>query len=285
MKTSLPLCVLFALTPLARAADVPTVAGVEGQPLAANAARLVKALDFLGTPLPGDANKQLAKAIADNDAQKVQEALDKHVLFAVQINPEARVKVAKGPGSTSLQQAGWTPVLVKVLNDSTVKKQLKIISPQAGDRFSGRTDKGPKDDPKVVERFLGAEIFTQPPMTDTLSGLKVEYAIALLYSGESGKREATIGFDIGQGNQDLGFRGEVPVLFEVRPAVPVKVNVTDFDGKPTTGRFLITDASGHVYPPQAKRLAPDLFFQKQVYRHDGGTILLPPGKFTVQYGR
>ncbi len=284
-RLSLALFALFSFASATRAADVPVIGDVEGQPLAANAGRIVKALDFLGTPLPEDANKALAKAIEDKDAKKVQEVLDKHVLFAITINPEARIKVAKGPGSTALQQAGWTPVLVKVMNDSTVKKQLKIMSPQAGDRFSGRGDKNPKDDPKIADRFLGVEVFTAPPLTDTLSGLKVEYAVVLIYSGESGKREATIGFDIGQGNQDLGFRGETPVLFEVKPAIAVKVKITDFDGKPTTGRFLITDASGHVYPPQAKRLAPDLFFQKQIYRHDGETILLPPGKFTVQYGR
>ena len=128
-------------------------------------------------------------------------------------------------------------------------------------------------------------MFTAPPMTADLSGLKVEYAVALIYSTEAGKREATIGFDVGQGNQDLGFRGEVPVLFDVKPAVPVKLNVADFDGKPTVGRFTFTDAAGHVYPPQPKRLAPDLFFQQQIYRPDGGTVLLPPGEFTVEYGR
>lgn len=287
LRLSLALFALFSLAGATRAADVPIVADVEGQPLAANAARVVKALDFLGTPLPEDASKALAKAIEDKDAKKVQEVLDKHVLFAVTINPEARLKVAKGPGSTALQQAGWTPVLVKVMNDSTVKKQLKIMSPQAGNVYSGAGGqaKNPKDDPKIVERFLGVEVFTAPPLTDTLSGLKVEYAIVLIYSSESGKREATIGFDIGQGNQDLGFRGETPVLFEVKQAVEVKVKITDSDGKPTTGRFLITDASGHVYPPQAKRLAPDLFFQKQIYRHDGETILLPPGDFTIEFGR
>ena len=110
----------------------------------------------------------------------------------------------------------------------------------------------------------------------------MEYAIALIYSSESGKREATIGFDVGQGNQDLGFRGEMAVLFEVKPAIKVKVNVTDFDGKPTVGRFTFTDAAGHVFPPQAKRLAPDFFFQKQIYRPDGGVVLLPPGEFTVR---
>ena len=283
----LSLCALVALASASPAADIPVIGDVEGQPLAANAGRVLKALDLLGAPLPEDATKALTKAIEDKDAKTVQELLDKHVLFAVTINPEARLKVAKGPGSTALQQAGWTPVLVKVMNDSTVKKQLKIMSNQSGPVYSGAGGqaRNPKDDPKIVERFLALEVFTQPPLTDTLSGLKVEYAIALIYSSESGKREATVGFDIGQGNQDLGFRGETPVLFEVKPAIAVRVKVTDFDGKPTTGRFLITDASGHVYPPQAKRLAPDLFFQKQIYRHDGGTILLPPGKFSVQYGR
>ncbi len=283
----LALFALFAVTSAAGAADVPVIDDVEGQPLAANAERLVKALDFLGASLPEEAGKQLAKAIENKDAKKVQEVLDKRVLFAITINPEARLKVAKGPGDAILQQAGWTPVLVKVMNDSTVKKQLRVMSAQAGPVYSGpgQNSKDSKADPKIVERFLGAELFSAPPMTDTLSGLKVEYAIVLLYSSESGRREATIGFDIGQGNQDLGFRGETPVLFEVKSAVAVKVKITDFDGKPTTGRFLITDASGHIYPPQAKRLAPDLFFQRQVYRHDGGTILLPPGKFLVQYGR
>ena len=60
------------------------------------------------------------------------------------------------------------------------------------------------------------------------------------------------------------------MLFDVKPAVKVQLNVEDFDGKPTVGRFTFTDAAGHVFPPQAKRLAPDLFFQKQIYRPDGG---------------
>jgi hypothetical protein len=272
---------------LAAADPPPVVAGVEGQPLAANAARLVKALDFLGTPLPAEPAKALAKAIDDKDPKAVQQVLDKHVLFVVSINPESRVKVARGPADAVIQQAGWTPVLVKVVNESTVKKPLKILSPQAGEVYSGpgRQERDPKADPKVAERFLALEVYTAPPMTADLSGLAVEYAIALVYSSEAGKREATVGFDVGQGNQDVGFRGETPVLFEVRPAVKVRLEVTDSDGKPTVGRFTFTDAAGRVYPPQPKRLAPDFFFQKQVYRPDGGFVLLPPGEFTVEYGR
>jgi hypothetical protein len=31
--------------------------------------------------------------------------------------------------------------------------------------------------------------------------------------------------------------------------------------------FLIKDKAGHVYPARSKRLAPDFFFQDQVYRN------------------
>jgi len=75
------------------------------------------------------------------------------------------------------------------------------------------------------------------------------------------------------------------VLFEVKPGIPVKLSITDFDGRATTGRFTFTDKGDRVYPPQPKRLAPDFFFQKQIYRHDGGTVLLPPGELTMSYGR
>src|SRR5262249_58176234 len=85
-------------------------------------------------------------------------------------------------------------------------------------------------------RFLHLEMCTQQPLTPKLSGLRVEYALALIYSSESGKREAVIGFDVGQGTQDLGFRGEVPVLFDVRPAVQGALSAKDHAGAPATGR-------------------------------------------------
>src|SRR5207248_7952726 len=108
---------------------------------------------------------------------------------------------------------------------------------------------------------LDVEMYTKEPMTGTLSGLKLEYALALISSSEAGKREATLSFDVGQGSQDLGFRAEVPVLFDVRPAVPVKLRVRDYDGKPSTGRFTFRDKLGRIYPPKAKRVAPGFFFQ------------------------
>jgi hypothetical protein len=254
---------------------------VEGQPLAANVDRLLQALQFLGMPFRDDKTTALKAAIKARDAGKIQEIVDPQVLLVVTLNPESRVKVARGPASAVLQQNGYVPALVKVVNDSTVQKTLNITSPQSGPLFGGGA-KNPKGD---KGRFLQVEMFTNPPMARNLSGLKVEYAIALIYSSESGKREATISFDVGQGSQDLGFRAEAPVLFEIRPAIPVTLVIKDFDGTPTTGRFTFSDPAGHVYPAKAKRLAPDFFFQDQVYRHDGGTVLLPPGDFIMTYGR
>src|SRR5262249_20025820 len=226
----------------------------------------------------------------------IQRVLDEHVLLVVELNPEERVKVKRGPAAAVLQQSGFTPVVIKVINPSTATKVLRISSPQSGPVYAGVAalsmmcqgqmhlkDGEPHGGGKG--RFLQAEMFTGPPMTSNLSGLKVEYALALLSSSEAGLREATIGFDIGSGTQDLGFRGEVPILFDIRPAVAVRLRIRDHDGTPTTAHVTFLDRAGHVYPTQPKRLAPDLFFQRQVYRQDGGTVLLPPGRLRMVYGR
>jgi hypothetical protein len=259
----------------AHASELDTIE-VEGQPLAANAERLLDALEFLGARPPAATATSLRDAIKARNSRKIQGLVDPLVLVQVTINPEARVKTRRGQAEAKLQQGGYVPFLIKIVNDSTVKKALHLTSPQSGKVYNDKNSKG---------RFLETELFTSPPMTTNLSGLKVEYAIGLLYSNEAGKREATLAFDVGQGTQDLGFRGEVPILFDVRPGVKVKLAITDFDGHPTVGRFTFRDKAGHVHPPQVKRLAPDFFFQQQIYRPDGGTVLLPPGEFAMQYGR
>jgi len=269
---------------------------VEGQPLAANIERVVRALESLGAPLPGDQATALARAGAARDATEQQRLLDPRVLLVVTINPEERVKVGRGPAAAVLQQGGYTPVLVKVINEAATTKPLRITSPQSGLVVAGAAELSMKrqDQRSLKEgevpggqpgRFLQAEMVTAQPMTTNLSGLKVEFALALLYSSEAGHREATIGFDVGQGTQDLGFRGEVPVLFDVGAAIPVRLRVRDQDGTPTIGHFTFVGRSGHVHPPQPKRTAPDLFFQRQIYRADGGVVLLPPGPIRVTYGR
>ena len=294
MRTA-ALCLAFAFCCEAALADDLPVVTVEGQPLAANVRRVVQTLGLIGAPLPLEVAAKLEAAAKERDHAILQATLDKHVLLAVAINPESRVKVIRGPAEAKLQQGGYTPVIVKIVNEGAITKRMKIVSPQAGPVYAGaakgslerqqQTELG--ENPNTAgekERFLGVEMFAAPPLSDKLSGLEVEYMLALIYCHERGKREATIGFDVEQGNQDLGFRGETAVLFDVAPAIPLKV-VADDDSEPTIVRMLIRDAAGHIYPPQAKRLAPDLFFQPHIYRADGETVLLPPGTFTVECSR
>src|SRR6266545_4130478 len=76
----------FALTAAALAAeDLPVIAAVEFQPLAAQVQRLVEALDMLGEPLPAAQKTALAGAKTVAEIQKI---LDPHCLVGVNINPE-----------------------------------------------------------------------------------------------------------------------------------------------------------------------------------------------------
>jgi len=288
------LCVLFLGVNFSQAA-LP-VGEVEGQPLGANVGRLIQALDFLGAPLPEAEVKKIKAAIVARDATAIQTLVDPYVIVAVSLNPEVRVKVQRGPAKAVLRQGGFTPFVVKVLNDSTVAQPLRIASPQAGAVYAGvalgtlkrQAQTELKENENVKDekgRFLSVEMFVKPPMARNLSGLEVEYALALIYSHEAVKREATLQFDVGQGTQDLGFRAEAPVLFNVLPAKAVKLDVRDADGRPTTARLEFRDATGRVYPSQAKRLAPDFFFQPQIYRAHGQSVILPPGKFTMETSR
>ena len=182
---------------------------VEGQPLASNVARVIQALEVLGTPLSDETRSALEAADRVRDARKIQQVLDRQVLFAVHLNPEVRVKVTRGPAPAILQQSGFTPFLVKVVNESTSTLPLRITSPQSGPVYAGvaklsmerERQEHLRENENVNrdDRFLQVEMFSAPPMTRNLSGLKVEYALALIYSSEAGQREAIIGFDAGQG--------------------------------------------------------------------------------------
>ena len=294
LKALLPIAIGLCLVQTGHAAEA--VVPVAAQPLAANVTRLIEALDFLGASLSADVKQALADAARKPDAERLQQLLDEHALFVVELNPESRVKVRRGPAKAILQQGGYTPVVVKIVNLSTVTKELRISSPQAGQVYAGvsalsakRMQREPLREAEVrtadTNQFLELEMFARPPMTPHLSGLEVEYALALIHSRDAGKREASIGFDVGGVSQDIGFRAEIPVLFDIQPAVRVKLRVRDHDGWPATASFIFRDAAGHVHPPQAKRLAPDFYFQPQVYRSDGDVALLPPGRLTVEFTR
>jgi hypothetical protein len=282
----------------AQTASLPLVKGVEPQPLAAQIKRVVEALDFLGSPLSAEERQTLETALKTTDessAEAIQRVLDPHCLAGLTINPEMRVKAVQGPVPPELLADGWRTFLIKVQNDAGATAELRAVSPEAqsvsdspsrttvSDRYYRKA--GTAQNMSTAERWLDLEVFGKQPLRKDLSGLGLEYRIVSLYSRDAGKREAKLSFSVGQGTQDLGFRSELDVLFHCVEAHPVKLKVLDENGQPTTAMLIIRDPQGRVYPSQAKRLAPDFAFHPQIYRSDGETILLPAGKYDIEYTR
>src|SRR5215470_5954401 len=121
----------------------------------------------------------------------------------------------------------------------------------------------------VRDRWIDLDFYDKDPMSPRLSGLPLEFRILAIYSRDAGQRSAAISFNVGQGSQDIGFRNEMTVLFTALPAHALRLRVRDESGAPTMAAFTIRDRLGRLYPNPAKRLAPDLFFQPQVYRENG----------------
>ncbi len=279
------------------AAPFEIVDTVAKQPLVAATERLIEALRYIGAPLAeADVAKlQAAMRLPDERAAVtgVLQILDPLCLAQVTINAESRVSVIEGRAPKKLIQQGWSSFIVKVNNAARITPPLVVSSPQAERMYEQA--KGARQRPMAggqlvspeqsAQRFLDVAVFDKQPLKPGLSGLEVEYRIVQLYSRDAGRREATLSFHVGQGTQDLGFRSDVPILFECAPAVEVVLGIRDHDGKPTTAALVVRDAQRRVYPNPARRLAPDFFFHSQVYRADGESLHLPPGDYTATVSR
>jgi hypothetical protein len=185
-------------------ASLPPIADVDFQDLRGQCKRLLKDMDALKAPLAADKAKTLQVLLGDGgkDAEaavrEIQKLLDPFCLVAVSINPESRVKAARGPARAELELNQAKIVLIKLHNEAGVTHALKVTGAAgAGD-------------------WLKADVYAGPGAGKGLTGQKLEYVILRLKAREAGKREATLQFDVGQGTQDLGFRAEVPILFSVR---------------------------------------------------------------------
>lgn len=191
--------------PIANPVDLPRLRG--------HVRDLLKALDGLGAPLSADAVKELKPLLepqAEEEAPEVslqiQRALDRHCLAGVTINPQSRVKVARGPRAAELRRDREVVLLFKVNNDAGVTQPLAITGPQV---------RSAKDD-KEGGKWLEVIVHREKPLARGLGGNAVEYVVVRFTAREAGKREATLKLDVGQGTQDLGFRAELPILFTVK---------------------------------------------------------------------
>ncbi len=207
---ALTLFLLPILAGPAHAQTLATVDDVSWQPFRAHCRALLTGLDKLSAPLPAETVKAVNKLLASEpetprlEIAAIQKLLDRHCLVGVHINPESRVKAARGALRAELVLDRPAYVLVKVHNEAGVTHALSISSDQA--IVPGK---------KGVDRWLEASILNTALFARTLNGQRLEYRVLRLVPHQAGKREATLVFDAGQGTQDLGFRAEVPILFTV----------------------------------------------------------------------
>jgi hypothetical protein len=259
------------------------------QPFAQQVRQVETSLAYLGQPLaPKDAdaiNHAIGNANEAAAIEQLEQILDRYALAIVDINAEGRVKVQGGFAKPELVEGGTRIFLVKVINKAGVTAPLTAESPNSLPIFV-QSDSSPEPPKKISSadtrnRWMGLELYDKDPMSLRLSGLPLEYRILQVYSRDEGQRSAAIGFNVGQGTQDIGFRYEVVVVFTALPGRPLRLLVRDENGAPSMAAFTIRDALGRLYPNPSKRLAPDLFFQPQVYRENGDTIQVPAGSYKV----
>ncbi|MFY0654672.1 MAG: CehA/McbA family metallohydrolase [Cyclobacteriaceae bacterium] len=337
---------------------LPVTDKLEPQPILAQAIRICQALTAIGNPLPSEVQRELLslknQSFTARTTNEIQKLLDPYCLFGVEINPEARVKVVEGSATPELIKGGWRSYLVKIYNQAAVTAPLVVNSPNSKPTlFRSSFEPQVKDENvlspgQVEDRFLELLMYGKRPMKSKLSGLKLEYAIVQIYTKSTGHKEAKIGFNIGPGTQDIGFRNTVDILFNIKPSVKTILKVHDSNG-PTIGSFIFMDGiervhvednddpipndyrltkarmqsweepgfdSGSnwpsvmfgkpafpydsviskeskligIYPLPSRRVAltdeyPDFFFQPQIYRANGEHLFLPPGNYSVYYGR
>src|ERR1051325_8614856 len=152
--------------PLQPSPGLPLVPNVELQPLIAQVKRLVAATDYLGVPF--SAADKAALGAADTSSERIQRIVDRACLFGVNINPESRVKVVRGPAQAELVQNGWRQFLVKVHNEAGTPAALRGTSPQAQPLAGSEPN-------EIPDRWLDLMTFDRQPLTETLSGPLLEY--------------------------------------------------------------------------------------------------------------
>src|SRR5215470_5761628 len=252
------LAAVLALNSMAQNRDeAPKVAL---QPFAQHVRQVQEDMGFLGQPLlAADAQRINAVMGLSDEAAAVTElerVLDQYALAIVTINPESRVKVEVGPGKPELEQEGTRLFLVKVINGAGVTAKLQVQSENSGAVY---TESNFSAEPAMKlmpehekQRWADISFYDKNPMSERLSGLGLEYRILSIYSRDAGERSAKLGFNVGQGTQDIGFRNEATVLFKILPANKLRLGVLDESKLPTIAAFTIHDAQGRIYPNPSK---------------------------------
>jgi len=132
-----------------------------------------------------------------------EQPMDQSVFLRVIISPESRVRVLEGNLVPGLVQHAWIDAPISIENQAGVTSSIRLESEQFIDGRLGESRL----------RWLQIELVPDTPLT----GASWERRKLRIWSRDQGVRAAAISINVGQGTQDLGFRGELAQTFLVRP--------------------------------------------------------------------
>jgi hypothetical protein len=278
---------------------------LEPQPYFAGVGRAVAAMADLGAPLSLPDAARIAALSLQADPSAVRQAesiLGRYTLARLRIDRDGRVHMAQGDAERNLVEQGWSTFLVRVENAAGEKAGFEVI--QNGYKTPGQMLGGfslaqraflmdtVNKAPLIEKMWLMAQLHGTTPISRygieipvvNLSGFPVEYQLLTLFSRDRGKRSAKLVFTT-YPEAKAGATTSTLFDFNCLPTRDVFLAIKDSDGRGCVASLTIRDKLGHVYPPQAMRIAPDMFFQQQVYRADGENLRLPNGEFTIESRR
>jgi hypothetical protein len=281
------------------------------QPYFAEINRAVEALAQLGTPIAAADATRIAALARQHDRAAVEAAetiLGRYTLARLSIDSGGGAHVVPGDAQRTLVEQGWRMFLVRISNPGARTDSINFSTGWYYAATPARMMPGTGgfnlaqraflldtlNNAALIENmWLQAQLHGATPamvygmdvQLVALSGFAVEYRVVQLFSRDHGRRSAALSLTAFAKNAGAGDSTSRTFDFECLPSRVVTLGVKDVDDRGCVAALTIKDKLGHIYPPLAMRLAPDMFFQEQVYRADGETMRLPDGEFLVRSTR
>jgi len=276
------------------------VSNVPVQPYFASVKRAMAAMAAIGQPISAEDAADLDMLMTHADSNAVVSAdaiLSKYTLLNATLGPDgyAKTKITAGGAEKRLIEEGWTAFLIRVANPSSLVAKLYIsgMTGAVSSPSTGASRAGVRDtlnmSASIAKTWGRTEIYRLPPIGPTLSGAPVDYQVVQIFSRDRGKREGSIevwaSSDPMAEYRDDYARKRVQIEFDCAPSSDVLLRVRDHDDRGCMASLIIKDKLDRIYPFQAMRLEPDMWFQPQIYRADGETVRLPDGNYVVEARR
>ena len=182
-------------------------------------------LDQIGQPISDADRTELEKAWAmsgDAAQGKIQEIMDRYCLLEIRIDEEAWLSAfpaSNNPSDRQLVKGKWRAFLVKVYNESPVKADVLVRSPQTMSpeelEVAENGEAPPASDPHGWYRWLGLQIYPEAVQRKEFVGSMVRYMVLGIFSRDEGMRAADLEFYFGGGAVSQGHYVNRRMLFEI----------------------------------------------------------------------